>query len=513
MPPEAITQKTVKQLLRALTRGEHTVASFPAVLLPPGMHAAAERTRHIRRYLKELIQTQLVELRHKARGSEKPQGPNSIPPDDPVARADVEAALAFDFAWADTGLEAWSALYHRYLCDVDLPVEALAAAAHVSERHFRRRVEAGIALLTDQLREAELAAAGRQRRLHLDRYLTSPDYLYLVGIQEQTAAVIRLLIDQAGPAIVALEGLGGIGKTTLAQAVALQLAERGPFAAILWVSAQQHRFLSGTGMLETLPEPALTFAELLLQLSRQLGDETLLTADPDARETTLQARLHATPHLIIMDNLETMTDYRALAPRLHRMLGPSRALITSRHSLSEYGFVQSFPVPPLSTQDSLMLVRNELARARRRAMPSDDELIELCALAGGLPLALKLIAGLLNHGVPLPYIRHDLQRASGAAYTLYTYIYRRTWLLLSEAARQLLIEMLLVAPDGEDMDWIIAASNLSADVLREALTQLLDHCLVQITGTLQRPFYRLHPLTVLFLKSDVVSGWEADQIE
>jgi hypothetical protein len=134
-------------------------------------------------------------------------------------------------------------------------------------------------------------------------------------------------------------------------------------------------------------------------------------------------------------------------------------------------------------------------------------LAEVCALAGGLPLALKLIAGLLNQGVPLGQIRDDLRRASGAAYALYTYIYRQTWRLLPDSARQLLVDMLLVSPDGEDLDWIAAASRLSADALRAALTHLLDHCLLQITGSFERPFYRLHPLTALFLQSDLVDGW------
>ncbi len=505
MPVATITYESVKQLLRALARGEHVLGPFPALLLPCGVHTSAERTRHIRHYLTTLAETRLRELRARSAGQSQAV---SAPPADPAGETSIEAALAGDFSRADTGLEAWSALYHRYLCDADLPVEALAAAAHVSERHFRRRVEAGIALLADQLQEAELAARGRQRRLHLDRYLTSPDYLHLVGIQKQVAAVSALLTDPAGPTIVALEGLGGIGKTTLAQAVALQLAERGPFAAILWVSAQQHRFLFSTGTIEASVEPALTFPELLLQLSRQIDDETLLTVGPDEREQALQARLHEMPYLIIVDNLETMADHRALVSRLYRMLGLSRALLTSRQSLSEYGFVQTFPVPPLSLEDSLMLVRNELARVQRHVAPTDDELSALCELAGGLPLALKLIAGLLNRGVPLGQIRADLQRASGAAYALYTYIYRRTWLLLPETARQLLIEMLLVAPDGEDLDWLMAASNLAPDVLREALCRLLDHCLVQLSGSLAHPYYRLHPLTALFLRSDIVSGWE-----
>lgn len=521
MPPESLTAELVVQTLRALARGEHAPALLPNTLDLREIASPAERTRHIRRYLARLIAARLNDLRVRTRPVVSPSPPTwggqgieetsaSSPPDvEAATRIEVAAALAFDFACANPNLEAWSALFHRYFCNAELSVATLAAAAHVSERQFRRRVEAGVELLTEQLRRDEAAARGRLRRLRLDRYLPPPDYLHLFGVQEHIAAAASLLADPAGPAVIALEGMGGIGKTTLAQAVAHRLAEQGPFAAILWVTAQQNRFRPATGDIEALPEPALTFTELLLQLIRQLGQDDLLAQGPDEWEQRLMALFHAAPYLIVVDNLETLADHRALAPRLHRMLGVSRALITSRQSLSEHAFVRALPVPPLSPTDSLALVRCELIRVGRRA-GADAGLAEICTLAGGLPLALKLIAGLLNGGAPLSQIRDDLKRAGGATRALYTYIYRQTWRLLPETTRRLLVDMLLISPDGEDLEWIAATGSLSAEELHVALPQLLNHCLLQITGSLERPFYRLHPLTAIFLRSDLIAGWEAE---
>lgn len=505
---KSLTVAQVKQALRALARGDIAPDLLPSVFRLRSVQTPLERTHELRVYLSDLILTRLNELRGPAGGTNWSQA-NGRPADQ---NSEALAALARDFARGNAALEAWSALYHRYLSDADLSVEALAAAAHVSERQFRRRVEAGIRLLTEQLRVAEMSAQGRWRRLHLDRYLPPPDYLHLFGIQELVAAAVNLLTDANGPAMIAFEGIGGIGKTTVAQAIAQHLAENGPFAAILWISAQQRRLLT-TGIIEALPEPAMTFADLLLHAIRQLGRDDLLAVGPDEQEKALQGLFHDVPHLIIVDNLETMADHQALVPRLRRMLGLSRAILTSRQSLRDYPFIQVFPVPPLAPADSVALVWNELARVGRCLDPADrSSLEELCALAGGLPLALKLIAGLLIGGAATSRIRDELLQAGGVASALYTYIYRHTWFLLSENARRLLIDMLLIAPDGEDLTWLEATSTLSVEPLRRALTELIDHCLVQITGTLDHPFYRLHPLTIIFLRSDLFGRWEEAEV-
>lgn len=505
---ELPTATKVKQALRALARGDIAPDLLPSVFRLRNVQTPIERTHQLRGYLSDLILARLSELRDQTGGANRFQA-NGRPADQ---NSEALAALTRDFARGNAALEAWSALYHRYLSDADLSVEVLATAAHVSERQFRRRVEAGIRLLTEQLRVAEMSAQGRLRRLHLDRYLPPPDYLHLFGVQELVTVAANLLADPHGPAMIAFEGMGGIGKTALAQAVAHRLAENGPFLAILWISAQQQRLLPADGALETLPAPTLAFADLLLQMVRQLERNDLLAAGPDEQEKALQALFHDAPYLIIVDNLEAMADHQALVPRLRRMLSPSRAMLTSRRSLRNYPFVLVFPVPPLSPADSRALVHSELMRVGRRIeLAEEQELDELCALVGGLPLALKLIAGLLNRGAPVAHIREDLRRAGGATAALYTYIFRRTWLSLTEEARRLLVDMLLISPEGADQAGLEAAGFLPTETLHKAMTELLNQCLVQVTGTLGHPFYRLHPLTAVFLTTDLIGCWTHDE--
>jgi hypothetical protein len=264
-----------------------------------------------------------------------------------------------------------------------------------------------------------------------------------------------------------------------------------------------------TGEIRTISQPVLTFDALLSRLAVQVGREDLLGFDEFYKEQALREAFHDIPYLVIVDNLETMDDYRALAPRLRPMADGTRFLLTTRYSMSEYSFVRSIHVPPLSEKDGISLLRYELERyASRDHLPSNTALKEIYHLVGGLPLALKLVAGQLRH-LPTNVVMDNLRSAGNrAAASLYTHIYRRTWALLDEPARHLLLDMLTISPDGEDLEWLRLVSDLTDEQLEQAIAQLTDLALLQTTGTFDHTFYRLHRLTVTFLQTEILAVWE-----
>jgi hypothetical protein len=464
-----------------------------------GASSVAERGIHLYDRLVSLTLENLGRHRQAAGLSH-----STTPPSTLLA---LVATLSGDYRVGNAELEAWSALYHRYLAPFSISVDELSTAAHVTSRQFRRRLDTGIARLVDVLRRAEMDAHTRFQSLYLRRHLPPPDYAQLFGIAPLLQKLLSLLSDPNGPRFISIEGLGGIGKTALAQATAERLADRGNLADILWISAR-HEWITEQGELKPFADPARSLDDVITRLSRQLGQEQLAGLATSDKLEQLKPLLLHTPYLIIIDNLETMIDSQTLIPVLYPLAGASRFLLTSRYTLCQHPYVQIHPLRELSLLDSQILVDSELKRRGQNAVLSEGETNELYDTIGGLPLALKLAAAQMGR-LPWANILEGLRRArQETPEKMYHYIYRRTWQLLDDPARQLLLSMLLVSPDGEDVGWLQSISTLPETSFNTAIAQLLNYSLLEVTGPLIAPIYQLHRLTATFLQTEILLHWK-----
>lgn len=501
MDIDAITPTLVANTLKAWRQLEEPPAALLDLDLLQAITGRVEREIRLRELIERLVAAELDRQRRAE------DADNS---DDPDTRNNLLAAIGRDFAGNNPELEAWSALYHRYLAPVPVSVEALAAGAHLDTRNFRRRVNNGIHRLTDVLRRRELEAHGRLRQAWLSRHLPPPEYARLFGVDEAQREVAGLLQRADGPDFVSIEGLGGIGKTALARGVAHfvahEVARTGDFDGIAWVSARQ-TWLNDQGAVEATPDPATTLADIVNRLATQLGFAELAGLSTGEKLERLATFLSGSRHLIVIDNLESITDVALLMPALAPLARPARFLLTSREALSHYPMVTRYPVRPLSLRDSQDLVEAELARRGRAMALRSEDMAALHAVVGGMPLALKLVVAQMSHW-PLAVLLDNLRPAHARApESLYTFIYRRSWMALGDSARMLLLSMLPLASDGEDVEWLALMSFLPPDEFEGALAQLRDYSLLEMAGSPESPRYRLHRLTTTFLQTEVLAGW------
>ncbi|MEZ4683771.1 MAG: hypothetical protein R2932_57135 [Caldilineaceae bacterium] len=102
------------------------------------------------------------------------------------------------------------------------------------------------------------------------------------------------------------------------------------------------------------------------------------------------------------------------------------------------------------------------------------------------------------HIFDLGQVLADLREARGqSAESLYTFIFRRAWDHLDQAARSLFIAMLLTSDEGDTLDDLLAIceAELSGRELRTGLKQLVMFNLVESRGGLLERRYTIHNLT------------------
>ena len=127
-------------------------------------------------------------------------------------------------------------------------------------------------------------------------------------------------------------------------------------------------------------------------------------------------------------------------------------------------------------------------------------------VAGGNPLALKLIVGQICV-LPLSQVLQNLKQARGKAIDdLYTYIYWQAWHALDTASQKLLLIMPLV--QGGTFEQLAALSEFLRDELEEALDHLIRLSLVEVRGDFEQRRYQIHRLTETFLLHEVIK-WKS----
>lgn len=349
--------------------------------------------------------------------------------------------------------------------------------------------------------------ARNECQVALERRLTLPPNVHLVGVDNHLNTLLELLALPGSPWLISIEGLGGIGKTALANALVRELVLTSHFNDIAWVSAKQQELHPAFGVQES-HQPALQADALVNSLLAQLQPDIPLLASPREKMASLTALLKKAPYFIVIDNLETVIDYEALLPTFRQLANPSRFLLTSRHSLQAYSNVHCFQMKELSQTDTIAFLKYE-ANVRRIATlagASKSQLESIYQVVGGNPLALKLIAGQIRI-VPLQQVLDNLKQARGKKIdALYTYIYWQAWHALDALSQQVLL-MMPLAQDG-DFAQLAAVSKLEPAQLSNALEHLINLSLVEASGDLKEFHYHIHRLTESFLLTEVTK-WQS----
>ncbi len=381
----------------------------------------------------------------------------------------------------------------------DKTLKEVANMMNFSTHQISRMQRDGIEQLADVLwgREQEI---GRERARSLESVLPPPTYTRLFGVDELCQRLVDLLTSQEAPWVVALVGMGGLGKTAVSDWVTRHLIQQLSFSHLVWIKAGASHTMGGQA-----EPPSLTYEKILNQLLAQLFPGARAPLELADRTTKVRQALKARPYLVVIDNLEAAEDTSILLNRLNDLAQPSKFLLTTRIRVAKQAAIRDVSLDELSFADSAAFMRHHAAETGVTAVAqaTDEDLQKVYGKVGGNPLAIKIVVNLLDM-LPLNRLLDGLtQNYPTQVLEMYNRIYWQAWQTLSENGRTLLKAMPLTR-EPADVDYLLAISGLSENAIWPAIEELRQRSLLEVEGDLHEKRYGIHHLTDTFLRTEII---------
>ncbi|MEV0289571.1 MULTISPECIES: BTAD domain-containing putative transcriptional regulator [unclassified Kribbella] len=218
-----------------------------------------------------------------------------------------------------------------------------------------------------------------------------------VGREAELAALVAALTPtvRSAPPVVAIDGMGGTGKTALAVRAARELADAYP-DGLLYLQLHGH----------TPGRQPLAVAAALDHLLGSLGIRPdRIPRDPDGQAAMWRSEVAGRRVLVVLDDALSSEVLQPLLPGT-----PScGVIVTSRRQLTGIDAGTRLPLAVLDEVDAAALLTEIIGADRAQArQQATHELVQRC---GHLPLAIRIAAARLRHR-PAWTVEHLNQRLS-----------------------------------------------------------------------------------------------------
>jgi tetratricopeptide (TPR) repeat protein len=321
---------------------------------------------------------------------------------------------------------------------------------------------------------------------------------YFVGREEEIKTILQSLQPNSRTFIIGIEGIGGMGKSTLATEVSHRCLENDLFEAVIWISAQES-ILTLHGIEPVIPE-AKTLSDILITIGTNLGNPTignLSIQDQIRRAYNLLARQTT---LLVLDNFESLSknEQRDILDFLRRSPITLKVIITSRERVSEGQVIR---LQGLSFEESNALL--EWDAQQKNIHLTKDQSKYLVDLTGGLPLALLWVQGqiaVLGYSVTQVLDKLSLD----GDIPILQYCFNHSWNLLGQSDAKKLLFILALQPDSvsrtalQEIAGILTNEHFGNEISHLLQLSLIDH-------DHDQDYFSILPLTRRFVRTQFVS--------
>jgi hypothetical protein len=339
-----------------------------------------------------------------------------------------------------------------------------------------------------------------------------PDYRHLIGRDDDVENLLQRLIDPSQSSVLAISGLGGIGKTALAYEVILRAVSSGYFEHVVWASAKPEDFI-GTGISQR-GRQTVNLHSVLMRYADDLELPQLRHLPPDQLKRQMQRIFHAGGYLLVLDNLETTDAAHEIASELNQLVRPSdsarpsKVLLTTRERLVDLPYVNDYFLRGLPEPAATALLRDEAsARGADGLHLRDDLVAQVFSTTQGMPLAIKLVITQFLLGIP---VEKELARLEGVEkeQEIYTFIYLSIWQKLAIPAQQVLVGVATFGTSAQRLH-LMRVSQVDESDIDDAVADLIRFSLMDALyiPKLDQQRYDIHSMTRWFVNSTLADMW------
>ena len=325
--------------------------------------------------------------------------------------------------------------------------------------------------------------------------LPQRDYNTFIGRQTERATIRQLLHRDSRHFVVTIDGIGGVGKSTLAIETAhfyleyfSRLAVEERFEAIIWASAKQTT-LTGEGIRER-SQALHTLDDIYTYIAVTLDRKDITRAPADLQHSLVRQALIQQRTLLIIDNLETIDDER-INTFIQEVPAPTKVLVTTRHRMD---IAYPLRLKGMEKEDAVDLAKGECIQ--KGVNLSFSEIDQLYERTGGVPLAIVWSIAQMGLGYSSDSVLSRLgQPTSDIAQFCFGGVTER---IKTKPSYKLLMALTLFATDASRnaLGDIAHLSELDQD---EGLVELERLSLVNKNGNR----FQMLPLTRIYAKSEL----------